>query len=311
VTADGRLRTVDARSDEDLFWALRGGGGSFGIVTALRLRVHEVRRAAWFRATYPASAREEVLATWDGLAPGAPDALTAICTLTGTDATAFGQYLGPESTLRRLVAPLGRIPGATLRTGTSDYLALQQRWAGCAGEPLAACRQAGRSTFDASSVYVAERLSAAGRRAFLAAAGTGATLILDAYGGAINRIGRDETAFAHRDVRFSVQILSYTDIPTARDRVRRARARIAPHGDGGAYPNYASLDLAGPLRAYYGANLARLRRVKAAVDPENRFRPAQAVPAARSAAAALGPGTPPTTGSGPRCGTTSVRVRDR
>ena len=90
VTADGREQTV--QGDDELFWALRGGGRSFGIVTAVRLRVRQVRRAAFFRITYPAASRAEALAAWDDLAPGAPAGLTAICTLTSSGAAAFGQY---------------------------------------------------------------------------------------------------------------------------------------------------------------------------------------------------------------------------
>jgi FAD/FMN-containing dehydrogenase len=59
--------------------------------------------------------------------------------------------------------------------------------------------------------------------------------------------------------------------------VRRARHRIAPFGNEQAYQNYADPDLAGALRAYYGANLVRLRQIKADVDPGNRFRPAQGI----------------------------------
>jgi FAD/FMN-containing dehydrogenase len=260
--------------DDDLFWALRGGGGSFAVVTAVHLRARRLRRAAWFFASYPASAREEVLAVWDELAPGAPGALTSICTLTSTRASAFGQYLGSEAALRRLVAPLARIGGVRFSSGTSGFLALQRRWAGCAD---GGCGTVPRASFDASSVYVARRLPARGRRAFADAADGGATLVLDAYGGAINRVPAGATAFVHRDARFSVQILSYSPIATARRRVRRARALIAPFGNGSAYQNYADLGLRSPRRAYYGANLERLKTIKAAVDPEGRFRPAQGV----------------------------------
>jgi FAD/FMN-containing dehydrogenase len=271
VTADGRKQRVEG--DDDLFWALRGGGGSFGIVTAARLRVRRVRRAAFFRIAYPASARAEALDAWDDLAPTAPDGLTAIFTLTSSGATAFGQFFGSESRLRQIVRPLG----GSLSTGTSDYLALQKRWAGCADGGLPACRDYNPSTFAASSVYVARKLSAAARRDFLDATETSATLILDAYGGAIGRVAADATAFVHRDVRFSVQILSYTSIGTARDRVRRARRLIAPHGNGQAYQNYADPDLANARRAYYGGNYDRLVDIKTAVDPANRFRPAQGI----------------------------------
>lgn len=262
VTADGRRRRVEG--DDDLFWALRGGGGSFAIVTAIRLRTRAVSRAAYFRIDYARGAREEALADWDALAPRAPGALTAILTLTAQGATAFGQYLGDEGALRRLIAPLGGDPS----TGSADYLTVQRRWAGGESAP--------RSTFAASSLYVTRRLSERGRRAFLAAADEGATLILDAYGGAINRPRRADTAFPHRDARFSVQVLSYAPIAVAKPRVRRARARIAPYGSG-AYANYADPDLGNAQRAYYGANLERLRRIKRDLDPANRFRPAQGI----------------------------------
>jgi FAD/FMN-containing dehydrogenase len=276
VTADGRKRHVSA--GDDLYWALRGGGGSFGIVTAVRFDTHPVRRAAFFRVTFPAGSREEALAAWDDLAPGAPGRLTAILTVTSTGASAFGQYFGSERALRALVAPLARVPGASaLSTGTAGYLALQRRWAGCADGGLAACHAYDRSTFAASSVYVADKLTGAGRRAFVDAADTGATLILDAYGGAIGQVAPRATAFVHRRVRFSVQILSYTSLAVAKARVHAARRRIAPYGNGQAYQNYADPDLSGARRAYYGVNYERLVRIKTAVDPANRFRLAQGI----------------------------------
>ena len=146
---------------------------------------------------------------------------------------------------------------------------MQRRWAGNDNPP--------RSAFAASSIYVTKRLSANGRNAFLAAADTGATLILDAYGGAINRPDRDDTAFPHRNARFSVQVLCYTAIADRPRRAcERARSCIAPYGSG-AYANYADPDLTNAIRNYYGANLERLRRVKRDVDPANRFRPSQGI----------------------------------
>jgi FAD/FMN-containing dehydrogenase len=264
VTADGRRRRVEG--EDDLFWALRGGGGSFGIVTAVRLRTVAVPSASWFRVTYPRGSREEALAAWDGLR--APRELTSILTLDGNGASAYGQYLGSEAALRRVVAPLAN---GTLTTGTDSYLNLQRRWAGCADAGLPACLRFAPTTFDAASVYVSTRLGTAGRRAVAQAADTGAALICDAYGGAINEVSSRATAFVHRHARFSVQILSYADVATARSRVNRARALIAPHGNGQAYQNYPDLDQPGPLRAYYGGNLERLRRVKHDVDPAGRF----------------------------------------
>jgi FAD/FMN-containing dehydrogenase len=259
VTADGRRSRVEG--DDDLFWALRGGGGSFGIVTAVRLRTVATPHACWFRISYPRAARAEALARWDALAPHAPRELTAILTLDADGASAFGQYLGSEAALRRLVAPLG-----TPVTGSDTYLNLQRRWAGCADGGLPACLRFRPATFDAASVYVSKPLSAAGRSAFVAAADR-ATLICDAYGGAINEVPARATAFVHRHARFSVQILQYAAHPD----VRAARRLIAPHGNGQAYQNYRDLHQPGPLHAYYGINLDRLRRIKRAVDPAGRF----------------------------------------
>ncbi len=267
VTADGRRRRVTG--DDDLMWALRGGGGHFGIVTAVRLATVAAPAPSWFRITYPRASRAEALAAWDDL--NAPRELTSIVTLNASGASAFGQYLGSESALRRIVGPLANVAGASLTTGSGTWLALQRRWAGCADGGLPACLRFQPTTFDAASVYVSQKLSAAAQAAFASAADTGATLICDSYGGAINDVAAAATAFVHRTARFSVQILSYTDVATARARVNRARRLIAPFGNGQAYQNYPDRDLPGPLHAYYGANLARLQRIKRTYDPGNRF----------------------------------------
>jgi len=163
-------------------------------------------------------------------------------------------------------------------TAAASHLTLQRRWAGCAtGASVRDCAAIPRTSFDASSIYVAQRLPSAGLRAFARAADTGATLLCDAYGGAIARRAPDATAFAHRKVRFSVQIVEFAPLAAATPDVRRARRLIAPFGTGAAYQNYPSLDLRAPLQAYYGANLPRLRAVKAVFDPDDRFRPAQRI----------------------------------
>ena len=105
VDAEGRRRRVD---DGELFWALRGGGGSFAIVTAVRLRTRSVSTAAFFSISYSRAARDEALARWDAFAPKAPSDLTAILTLTSDGATAFGQYLGSATALRSLIRPARR-----------------------------------------------------------------------------------------------------------------------------------------------------------------------------------------------------------
>ena len=120
-------------------------------------------------------------------------------------------------------------------------------------------------------------MPAAGRRAFAEAADAGATLLCDSYGGAVSRPAPDATAFVHRKVRFSVQSVGQARSATAVSVVGRARRLIAPFGNGQAYQNYCDLKIKNPLKAYYGIQSARLREIKQAVDPDDRFRPAQGI----------------------------------
>jgi FAD/FMN-containing dehydrogenase len=289
ITPDGRRRRVDARSDEDLFWALRGGGGSFGIVTSLRLRVQRSRQAAWAFVSVPWAHADDALARWQVLAPHAPRALTSILTLTAgapPRVTVIAQHFGSEAELRRLLAPLTRIDGARVSSGVAGTLALARRWAGCLDGPLAACHTSGtrpggalqRSAFAASSIYLGRPLTSAGRRALLARVGGrrgSGTVILDAYGGAINAVDAAATAFVHRDALASAQILSYhapRASAGARAWVGATRATLARlPGAGGAYANYADPTLRDPPLEYWGANRARLREVKRRVDPDRRI----------------------------------------
>jgi FAD/FMN-containing dehydrogenase len=298
VTADGATLRVNESLHEDLFWGLRGGGGNFGIVTSLTLKPHRARGAAWFSVSWPWSQAEEALAAWQRFAPEAPPALTSIFSLGTTGGSgsprvaALGQYFGELGALRRLVRPLTRVAGASLSSGSSSYFSLVLRWAGCLDGGFAACHRSTRSSFFAKSDYFDERLGPRGRATMIdwierrqrhPSLGSGA-LLLDAYGGALNRPAADATAFVHRDMLFSLQYLAYFSGGAA----GRASGRwingvwraLRPHASGEAYQNYIDPQLDGWQRAYYGANLERLREIKKRVDPDFRFRFRQAIPPA-------------------------------
>jgi FAD/FMN-containing dehydrogenase len=300
VTADGRVRRVDARTNEDLYWACRGGGGgNFGIVTALTLKAHRAPGAAWFSVSWPWSQADQALAAWQRFAPEAPPALTSIFSLGTTGGSgpprvaALGQYFGELAALRRLVRPLTRVAGASLSSGSSSYFSLVLRWAGCLDGGFAACHRSTRSSFFAKSDYFDKRLGPRGRATMIdwierrqrsPSLGSGA-LLLDAYGGALNRPAADATAFVHRDMLFSLQYLAYFNGGAAGRASRRwingVWRALRPHVSGEAYQNYIDPQLDGWQRAYYGANLERLREIKKQVDPDFRFRFRQAIPPAR------------------------------
>jgi FAD/FMN-containing dehydrogenase len=270
VTPDGKLRRVDRRHDEDLFWALRGGGGgNFGIATRFELRVRHAPRAAWFRGSLPGGA--DAIAAWQAWAPETDAALTSLLQLgTNGSVAVLGQHLGSEAALDRLLGPLRRA-GASLTTGSSAYGPLQVRWANGRTTP--------RTRFSAKSHYVAHGLPARARDALVAELARGAPgletgmLLLDAYGGAVNRPSAGATAFVHRDARYSIQYLAYHSDggDASRAWLRRMHRIVAPHA-AGAYQNYLDPELGGWRRAYYGRNLERLEAVRERYDPDRRFR---------------------------------------
>ena len=288
VTADGRVRTCNARQHADLFWACRGGGGgNFGIATRFVFRTHRVASASFFIATWPWSAVEEVVDRFLRWAPSAPEPLTAICRLTTGGGTpvvqVFGQFLGSEPELRRLVGGLtaGLPATRSVTTGSQPWLDLVRRWGGCGSRSLVDCTVPQPSSFAAASDYLARRPSAAGltalRRAIERRGAASGAILLDAYGGAINRIAPAATAFVHRRMLASCQYYSAGGAD-AQAWVRATKAAMRPHVSGFAYQNY--IDPAQPRwqRAYYGTNLPRLTAVKRRYDPRNLFRFRQSVP---------------------------------
>jgi FAD/FMN-containing dehydrogenase len=295
VTADGRLVEATPVTHPDLYWACRGGGGgNFGAVTALTLGTHPVGDVAYAFCNWPWSQAAAAVAAWQALAPQASDQLSLICTLAtdpaGVRVRVFGQLLGgSESDLRAMLAPLAAVPGATVNVGSASYLDAQRIWAGCAGESEAVCRAFRPTSFAARSDYVARPLSADAIATMVAfveqrqpqAPDGVSAMLLDPYGGAINQVPSDATAFVHRAQLFSCQYLAYWSHPreagAAKAWLDAFHAAMRPHVSGQAYQNYIDPSLRNWEQAYYGSNLARLREVKRAYDPDGLFRFRQSI----------------------------------
>ena len=171
VTADGRVRHVDADTNEDLYWACRGGGGgNFGVVTSLTLRTHRASRrvvvqrvlavvAGRARRSRPGSAsRPRRRPRSPRSSRSAPPAARARRAWPRSGSTSAS-----EAALRRLFRPLTRVAGASLSSGSSSYFSLVLRWAGCLDGGLAACHRSTRSSFFAKSDYFDRRLGPRGR----------------------------------------------------------------------------------------------------------------------------------------------------
>jgi FAD/FMN-containing dehydrogenase len=300
VLADGSAVVANARAHPDLYWALRGGGGgNFGIVTRLVFRTHLVGQVATYAIEWPWSDAAKVVQAWQKLAPHAPDGLFSVLNLNAAVGgrariTSAGQLFGSADRLRELVKPLASAGTPTRFTVTSrSFLDAQEMWAGCSGT-IAECHlppqgQLGRSTFKGKSSYANKPLTLSGINAMIRqieariTTGSGSGIILlDSYGGAINRVKKDATAFFHRDALFSMQYLAYWAPSAVADPnlrwLRNFYAAMRPYVSPFAYQNYIDPDLGTWERAYYGTNLRRLVAVKQRYDPKNVFRFRQSIP---------------------------------
>ena len=250
VTADGRARSCDAGHDADLYWACRGGGGgNFGIVTSFTFRAAPVTPLALFTVDFPSASAAQVLGSWMAWQRDAPPELWSNCQISaagpgGLGVRSAGVYVGAPSGLGGLVDSLVRAVGTqpTYRfVGPEQYLHAMLVEAGCADLDVVQCHLTtadppgvlDRSASVASSAYISTVPSAAGIDALVGAVtdlgatlpGVGGGLVFDAYGGAINAVAPDATAFVHRDAVCCVQATVATG--TAASAVAAGRAWLA------------------------------------------------------------------------------------
>jgi len=291
VLADGRHVTASAAENPDLLWACRGGGGgSFGIVTSLRFRVHRVGRATRFLVSWPWSQASAVMAAWEDWAPDATDEVDSVLNISGGEVHCGGQFFGSTSKLRDVLRPVTKVGNPTVSMQTQGYLDVQRWLAGCAGESVSRCVSYAPQYFSAKSHYLRHAIPSGGRAAILRRMEDarhlpgGVALLLDAYGGAINRVPADATAFVHRNERVSAQLFASWGSAGSGGRMlawlRDLHSVIKPYASGYAYQNYIDPELKGWRSAYYGSNWDRLVAVKAAYDPEDIFRFKQSIPPA-------------------------------
>jgi FAD/FMN-containing dehydrogenase len=281
VTADGRLLRVDAETHPDLFWAIRGGGGNFGVVTRLLFRLHEVGTIVGGMLILPATA--DVVASFIAEAEAAPEELSTIANVMVAPPLPFlpeeahGRlvvfallaYAGDVEAGERAVAPFRAL--AAPITDLVKPMSLPEMYPPEEDgyHPTAVGRNLfvdhiGRDVADTILRYLKE--SDASMR----------VAQLRVLGGAMARVPADATAFAHRASRIMVNVAAFYEGPE--DRVAREAwvtdfAAALDQGDSGAYVNFVADE--GPERvraAYPGSTWDRLSAIKRRYDPTNLFR---------------------------------------
>jgi FAD/FMN-containing dehydrogenase len=297
IDASGaRLRATETEHP-DLLWACRGGGGgSFGIVISLTFRLRRIGPVTSYRMVWKRREGAAVFDAWQRWAPFTDDRLTSLFKLRAgrrAPVESVGLFLAPAVELVSLLTPL--VSAGTARVVElveTPYLDAARRFAGVVpGQRRwrAHWNAIGSTRFKNSSDYARKPLDREAIeiiRAHLATAPSRQALVsFDAYGGAVNRIPADATAFPHRDgTLYGLQYQIYWKHPTEEEACVRwlddLRAAMRPFVSGGAYVNYPDLAIPDWQCAYFGANLRRLVAVKTRHDPDNVFRHAQSIPPA-------------------------------
>ncbi len=277
VTADGQVRTADATENPDLFWGVRGGGGNFGVVTSFEYRLHPVGQMLAGVVFFPLEQANDGLRFYRDLMDSAPDELMAYAVfLTSPEgAKMFAVpvcFVGPMESAEKILRPLRSHPRVAADTvQPMAYREIQSMF-----DPAL---PAGRLNYWKSSFLrelsdgAIETLAAH----FAESASPFSIVALEPFGGAVARVGVDETAFPHRRAPYTLVIPAiWTDPAESAMHTRWAREfweAMQPFSSEAVYVNYLDADDTDRVRAAYGtATYERLRLLKERYDPENFFR---------------------------------------
>jgi FAD/FMN-containing dehydrogenase len=287
VTADGRLITADDANHADLLWALKGGGGNFGVVTSFEFRAHPVGPDVYFLLTfYPAAAAMKVLEFFRAFMQEAPDELMAIAIFWNAPEgepipdeyrgspvmVVVGCWCGPLEEGERVTQPLRQIASPIAdASGRMPYVEAQRLFD--ADYPK------GRRYYW-KSIHLHDLSDEVIRLACDAGAARPtplSTVEVWALGGAMGRVRPEATAFFHREAPFLLAIEANAEDPETDQTniawVRRQFADAARFSRGGTYFNFGGFWEGGEelLAQSFGRNYPRVREVKAKYDPENVF----------------------------------------
>jgi hypothetical protein len=298
VTADGQLRTASATENPDLFWAIRGGGGNFGIVTSFEFRLYPVSTVYAGPLLYPLEQATDALRFFRDFMRTAPRELSAFFaflivppgppfpealhmkTMCGIVCVWCGDLAQGEAATR----PLREFgPPALALLGPAPYPAVQGMFDALVPPGL---QQYWKSDFvaDLTDDVIAQHVKYGPQIPTVNSA-----LHIYPLDGAVHDVASDATAFAYRDIKFTHVIVAISPdpapMPDYREWVRNYWSALHPYSAGGAYVNFLMDEGEERITSSYTSNYQRLALVKAKYDPGNLFRVNQNIKPAAAAAA--------------------------
>lgn len=288
VTAQGEHLKASENQNADLFWALRGGGGNFGVVTRFEYRLHPVGpNVMTLNPIYPLSEARHVFASWLAFAQSAPDDATTAFAIWGIPEHADmpkelqgmpvclfdGMYAGPPADGEALFRPL--------RTLGDTVLDFSEQ------APYVEAQRAFDSFFPDGGLYYwkslfLDRISDAAMDEIVSwgarRPNPNILIIIRHLGGAISRIAPDATAYSNRQSQFMLSIDGGWTDPSESERniawIREFWEHMRPYSNGGVYLNFPGFDQddGSGWQTTHGNNFERLARIKYKFDPDNIFR---------------------------------------
>jgi hypothetical protein len=271
VTVDGSQVEASQKSNPDLFWAIRGGGGNFGVVTSLEYQLHPVGEVVSGALLYPAGRIPELLQSFVKFLAGAPDELDALAQLLPSERGPRLKidvcYCGDPRMGNDMVRPLRALKPQVDSVKVMSYLEAQSA-GGFLLAPVAHFQ---------TNLFLPELSEAAVAAITTAINNAPATckVIVVPLRGAISRVGLSDTAFALRQPGFEVDMAGVWSAPTAKaDAVRWVQAMrdsLQPFAHG-VYVNQLGDTSDQLVRSAYGPNYARLLDIKKKYDPDNLLR---------------------------------------
>jgi FAD/FMN-containing dehydrogenase len=285
VLADGRFVAASEKENADLFWALRGGGGNFGVVTSFEFRLHPVSQVVAGPILWPLEKSREALRLYRDFMNKAPEDLSAFFAfLVVPPGPPFPQelhnktvcgvvavYTGPQDKADRLVAPLrGFGPPVFEHFGPVPFPAIQRAFDALVPAGLQNYWKADFVNELSDEVIEAHVTHGAGVPTINTA------VHIYPVSGAANRVGKVDTAFFHREAKY-VHVLAaiYPDPADTAKNVAWVRdywSALHPYSSGAAYVNFLMDEGEDRIRATYGGNYERLAAIKRKYDPTNLFR---------------------------------------
>lgn len=283
VLADGSFVTVNANQNTDLFWAIRGGGGNFGIVTSFKFQAHPVKTVIGGPTLWPVEQTEEIMEWYHELIQNAPDELNgfiATMVIPGApfpeelhnkkfcgivwcyvgDPNKFDELFKPVLAKKPLFAHVGEMPYPAIQTLFDGLLphGMQWYWRADFFNELGPEVRAGHLKFGSKIPTPLSQMH------------------LYPISGAASRVSNEATPWAYRDAKYAGVIVGVSPNPEDADKITKwckdYWEALHPYSSGGAYSNFMMNEGQDRVKASYKHNYTRLTKIKKKYDPNNLFR---------------------------------------